>query len=115
MPLAGNRIFAFRLTEYHFAGCSKETVNGQVVRTFFLHGYPVVKFTWKNYEVQHIEFYQKNGGGYGADVYFYENNVTEPFFDAIYPADAIIFYAHYPIVIISAILICIFKIRKKLK
>ena len=97
------------------AGYSEETVNGQLVRTFFLHDYPVVKFTWKNFEVQHIEFHQKNGGGYSADVYFYENDVTEPFFDAIYPADAIIFYSYYPIVIISAILICIFKIRKKIK
>ncbi len=71
----------------------------------------LVEFVWRNNEIQHIEFFFYENGTYSAEAVFFEKGIDPVFYDIANP----IFYTFYPVVIISALLICIFKIRKKLK
>lgn len=71
----------------------------------------LVEFVWRNNEIQHIEFSFYEDGTYSADVMFFEKSVSSLYYDIAEP----IFYTFYPVVIVSAVLSCIFKIRKKIK
>lgn len=94
-------------------GSHGEEVDGEMFESYYDVDTDeiIVEFFWRNNEVQHIEFMTEEDGSYVADVYYFENDVTTPYQDVMLP----VFYAYYPVVIISAILICVFKIRKKLK
>lgn len=71
----------------------------------------LVEFVWRNNEIQHIEFSFYADGTYSAEAVFFENGIDLVYYDIANP----IFYSFYPVIIISAVLICIFKIRKKIK
>ncbi len=71
----------------------------------------IVEFAWRNNEIQHIEFHFLENNVRYAEAIFYENGVGNLYYEITEP----IFYAFYPVVILSGIFICISKTRKKLK
>lgn len=71
----------------------------------------IVEFAWRNNEIQHIEFHFLENNEKYAEAMFYENGVENLYYEITEP----IFYASFPVVILSGLFICIFKTRKKLK
>lgn len=71
----------------------------------------IIEFVWRNNEIQHIEFFCYENGDYTAEAMFFEKGPGKLY----YAIDEPIFYSFYPVVIISAVLICVFKTKKKLK
>ena len=71
----------------------------------------IVEFAWRNNEVQHIEFYFLENNVKHAEAMFYEKGVGDLYYKITEP----VFYASFPIVILSGLFICISGTRKKLK
>lgn len=71
----------------------------------------LVEFVWRNNEIQHIEFHFYENGDYSAEAMFFEKGVGKIYYEITEP----IFYASFPIVILSGLFICIFGTKKKLK